>query len=229
MTNNGQTVFFEIKRIGLASFGLMAAAPDFLHQFAAAQTAARLRQEKGAGHRSSSAERSTALNVVVPHGEGEYYNLRPTIAIPKPGKTDGAIDLDGILDFIRRLAPLEPLWKSKQLAHHRRGRLARQYAFAFRRPGLYGIRHAGQQRHQRRLAQPRPAERQAKGRFAVPSCCDDAAVAAFALWASTVVAMTNLADFSIKAGIYTQNMKGGFEAAWQRTQRMSRRNRQRNV
>src|SRR5471032_2971818 len=37
-----------------------------------------------------------ALNVVVPHGEASYYNLRPRIAIPRPnGGLTGAIDLDG--------------------------------------------------------------------------------------------------------------------------------------
>ena len=38
------------------------------------------------------------LNVVVPHGEREYYASRPTIAVPRPdGTPDSAIDLDGIL------------------------------------------------------------------------------------------------------------------------------------
>src|SRR5689334_24272036 len=37
------------------------------------------------------------LNVVVPHGEKAYYDLRPTIAIPRPaaGDAEAAIDLDG--------------------------------------------------------------------------------------------------------------------------------------
>ena len=30
-----------------------------------------------------------ALNVVVPHGEGAYYRLRPTIAIPRPSMSSG--------------------------------------------------------------------------------------------------------------------------------------------
>ena len=35
------------------------------------------------------------LNVVVPFFEKRYYDLRPTIAVPEPGKPNGAIDLDG--------------------------------------------------------------------------------------------------------------------------------------
>ena len=34
------------------------------------------------------------LNMIVPFGEREYYRLRPSIAVPKPGAQDGAISLD---------------------------------------------------------------------------------------------------------------------------------------
>src|SRR5262245_32330572 len=33
------------------------------------------------------------LNMIVPYGEADYYRLRPSIAIPKPGAAEGAIDL----------------------------------------------------------------------------------------------------------------------------------------
>src|SRR5215471_79541 len=35
------------------------------------------------------------LNIVVPHGESAYYSMRPSIAIPRPHGTDGALDLNG--------------------------------------------------------------------------------------------------------------------------------------
>lgn len=35
------------------------------------------------------------LNLIVPHGDPEYYKLRKGIAIPTPGSDKGAIDLDG--------------------------------------------------------------------------------------------------------------------------------------
>src|SRR5512143_1557053 len=35
------------------------------------------------------------LNMVVPYGEADYYTLRPSIAIPRPGAADGGVDLDG--------------------------------------------------------------------------------------------------------------------------------------
>jgi len=67
------------------------------------------------------------LNVVVPHGEKAYYNLRPTIAIPRPTvdadkrqdaaiDPDAAIDLDGFFGLHPSLAPLKPLFDRQQLA-----------------------------------------------------------------------------------------------------------------
>jgi uncharacterized protein (DUF1501 family) len=58
------------------------------------------------------------LNVVVPHGEAEYYNLRPTIAVPRPaaGNPDAALDLDGFFGLHPSLAPLKPLFDRKHLA-----------------------------------------------------------------------------------------------------------------
>ena len=61
------------------------------------------------------------LNVVVPHGEKAYYNLRPTIAIPRPTseagrQADAAIDLDGFFGLHPSLAPLKPLFDQQHLA-----------------------------------------------------------------------------------------------------------------
>jgi uncharacterized protein (DUF1501 family) len=57
------------------------------------------------------------LNVVVPHGERRYYELRPTIAIPKPGSgADAAIDLDGFFGLHPSLAPLKPIYDQGRLA-----------------------------------------------------------------------------------------------------------------
>jgi uncharacterized protein (DUF1501 family) len=56
------------------------------------------------------------LNMIVPFGERDYYASRPSIAIPKPGGTDGAVDLDGFFGLHPRLGSLKPLWDSRQLA-----------------------------------------------------------------------------------------------------------------
>jgi uncharacterized protein (DUF1501 family) len=56
------------------------------------------------------------LNIVVPHGEKDYYAMRPTIAVPRPGSADGAIDLDGFFGLHPSLAPLKPVFEAGHLA-----------------------------------------------------------------------------------------------------------------
>ncbi len=58
------------------------------------------------------------LNMIVPHGEADYYRLRPTIAIPQPGRDvmGSAIDLDGFFGLHPSMAPLKPLWDNHSLA-----------------------------------------------------------------------------------------------------------------
>lgn len=56
------------------------------------------------------------LNMVVPFGEKAYYANRPTIAIPRPNETDGAIDLDGFFGLHPRMAALAPLFQRGELA-----------------------------------------------------------------------------------------------------------------
>jgi uncharacterized protein (DUF1501 family) len=56
------------------------------------------------------------LNIVVPHFEKAYYDLRPTISIPAPGKPNGAVDLDGRFGLHPSLQQLKPLWDSNHLA-----------------------------------------------------------------------------------------------------------------
>jgi uncharacterized protein (DUF1501 family) len=52
------------------------------------------------------------LNIVVPHGEAEYYAMRPNINIPRKA----VIDLDGFFGLHPSLASFRPLWKQRQLA-----------------------------------------------------------------------------------------------------------------
>lgn len=60
------------------------------------------------------------LNIVVPHGERHYYDLRPTIAIPRPSTRvageESAVDLDGFFGLHPSLAALQPLWQQQRLA-----------------------------------------------------------------------------------------------------------------
>ena len=57
------------------------------------------------------------LNMVIPFGEQRYYDLRPSLAIPRPdGTPQSAVDLDGFFGLHPSLAPLKPLFDMRQLA-----------------------------------------------------------------------------------------------------------------
>ena len=52
------------------------------------------------------------LNIVVPHGEPQYYAMRPSINIPRKS----VIDLDGFFGLHPSMASFQPLWQQKHLA-----------------------------------------------------------------------------------------------------------------
>jgi len=56
------------------------------------------------------------LNIVVPHGEQNYYSMRPSIAIPRPSVNNGAIDLNGFFGLHPSMTAFKPLWDSGHLA-----------------------------------------------------------------------------------------------------------------
>jgi uncharacterized protein (DUF1501 family) len=66
------------------------------------------------------------LNAVIPYAEQEYYNLRPSLAIPRPNRGQNgqaaqpnqapAIDLDGFFALHPSLAPFKPIYDSGELA-----------------------------------------------------------------------------------------------------------------
>jgi uncharacterized protein (DUF1501 family) len=61
------------------------------------------------------------LNMVVPHGEDAYYQLRPSLGIPRPDDSrtkqeDRAIDLDGFFGFHPTMGSLLDTWQSQHLA-----------------------------------------------------------------------------------------------------------------
>jgi len=61
------------------------------------------------------------LNMVVPHGEDAYYQLRPTLGIARPDdgrkmKDERVVDLDGFFGFHPNMSSLLEAWQSRQLA-----------------------------------------------------------------------------------------------------------------
>ena len=103
---------FFLKSSGIALVGL-GAVPGFLAR-AAVATRARgkilvVLFQRGA---------ADGLNIVVPHAERTYYDLRPTIAIPRPqrGNQQAALDLDGFFGFHPALVPFKELYDEGLLA-----------------------------------------------------------------------------------------------------------------
>lgn len=103
---------FFLKSSGLALVGL-AAVPRFLARAAAAAAGKGkilvVIFQRGA---------ADGLNIVVPHAEKAYYELRPSIAIPPPrrGNERAALDLDGFFGFHPALEPFKQLYDEKLLA-----------------------------------------------------------------------------------------------------------------
>jgi uncharacterized protein (DUF1501 family) len=61
------------------------------------------------------------LNMVVPQGEEAYYQLRPSLGIPRPDdtkatQTERVIDLDGFFGLHPALGSLLDAWQSQHLA-----------------------------------------------------------------------------------------------------------------
>jgi uncharacterized protein (DUF1501 family) len=99
--------FIRASAVAVAGFGI---APSWLARAAA-----------GEGNRKiviSIFQRGAAdgLNIVVPFFEQRYYDLRPSLALPAPGRPNGVLDLDGRFGLHPSLQALKPLWDSGQLA-----------------------------------------------------------------------------------------------------------------
>ena len=60
------------------------------------------------------------LNIIVPHGEEAYYQMRPTLGIPRPDDgsakaEERAVDLDGFFGLHPSMSPLLPAWREGRL------------------------------------------------------------------------------------------------------------------
>ncbi len=98
-----------LRNSALAVIGT-AAVPSFLTRaaFGAVENAARTKRLVVIFQRGA----ADGLNIVVPHGEKQYYAMRPSINIPRKN----VIDLDGFFGLHPSLAPLQPFWQQSHLA-----------------------------------------------------------------------------------------------------------------
>jgi uncharacterized protein (DUF1501 family) len=212
--------FIRSGGVALASFGLMNAAPSFLQRAVLGQTRERL---TGGRRKTLIAifQRGAVdgLNVVVPFGERAYYDLRPAIAIAKPqtGNAEAAISLDGFFGLHPSLAPFKPLWDSKRLAivhaagspDNTRSHFDAQDYMESATPGRKGTPDGWLNRYlQSKPDTDRNVFRAVSMTQLTPRAMQGKA---------PTLAISNLADFTIRAGKSSASVQGGFEAIYAQT------------
>src|SRR6266436_6165456 len=210
--------FIKSGGIALASFGLMTSTPTFLRR-ALAET---IDQVTGGKRKTLIAifQRGAVdgLNMVVPFGEHSYYDLRPNISIPKPdGGAEAALDLDGFFGLHPSLAPFKPLWDSKRLAivhasgspDNTRSHFDAQDYMESATPGVKSTQDGWLNRYLQAKIDP------SKSLFRAVSMTQNMPRAMQGK--APALAISNLADFSIRAGQSSASVQGGFEAIYDQT------------
>ena len=206
--------FIKSGGIALASFGVMAAAPSFVRR-ALAETM----RAPGGRRKTLIAifQRGAVdgLNMVVPYGEHTYYDLRPSIAVAKPnGGAEAAIDLDGFFGLHPSLASFKPLWDSKRLAivhasgspDNTRSHFDAQDYMESATPGVKSTADGWLNR----FLQVKPDPQ--KSLFRAVSMTQNMPRAMQGK--ASALAISNLADFNIRAGQSSASVQGGFEAMY---------------
>jgi len=206
--------FIKSGGIALASFGVMATAPSFVKRALAGTL-----NVPGARRKTLIAifQRGAVdgLNVVVPFGESRYYDLRPSIAVAKPnGGNEAAIDLDGFFGLHPALASFKPLWDSKRLAivhasgspDNTRSHFDAQDYMESATPGVKSTADGWLNRFLQ--VQPDPQ----KSLFRAVSMTQTMPRAMQGK--ASTLAISNLADFNIRAGQNSASVQGGFEAMY---------------
>jgi uncharacterized protein (DUF1501 family) len=217
--NSNRRFFLKQGGVALASVGLVGAAPSFLRRAVEAQglTVA------PAGRRKTLIaifQRGAVdgLNMVVPHGERSYYDLRPQIAVPQPGKGaqgEAAINLDGLFGLHPSLAPFKTLWDERRLAivhavgspDNTRSHFDAQDYMESATPGVKSTQDGWLNRYLQ--ARPDPAStpfRAISMTQNLPRSMQGRAPA---------LAMQSLADFQLRAGVSTASVQGGFEGLYE--------------
>ena len=207
--------FLKASGISLASFGLMSVAPEFLHQFANAATLTNAGGKKKTLITIFQRGAVDGLNMVVPYGDSEYYNIRRNIAIPKSGQNEGAINLDGFFGLHPTMSSFQKLWDNKKLAivhcagspDNTRSHFDAQDYMEAGTPGNKGTKDGWLNRVMQGMNSKDASP------FRSVSMTNQLPRSLYGRAPS--IAMTNLNDFAIQAGSYTKSVQGGFEGIYQ--------------
>lgn len=205
--------FLKSGGIALASMGVSLSAPSFLERLALGNAAGGRRKTLIAIFQRGAVD---GLNMVVPFGESNYYDLRPSIAIPKPdaGKPESAINLDGFFGLHPSMSSFKPLWDSKRLAivhasgspDNSRSHFDAQDYMESATPGVKSTADGWLNRY---LQNKKDAEETS---FRAVSMTRT--MPRVLMGRAPSVAMSSLSEFSIRAGKSSANLQTGFEAIY---------------
>ncbi len=212
--------FLRSGGVALASIGVSLATPSFLER-----TVLGLAPGPIAGGRRKTLiaifQRGAVdgLNMVVPYGEGNYYDLRPSIAIPKPktGNVEAVVDLDGFFGLHPAMRSFQPLWSSKQLAivhaagspDNTRSHFDAQDYMESATPGVKSTPAGWLNRYLQSKSDPeRSLFRAVSMTQTMPRVMQGPA---------QTLSISNLNDFAIRAGKSSASVQGGFEAIYEET------------
>ncbi len=212
--------FLKSGGIVLASVGVSLSTPSFLQRAVLGQARSLITGDKRktliAIFQRGAVD---GLNVVVPHGERNYYDLRPSIAIPRPeaGNAEASLNLDGFFGFHPSLAPFKPLWDTRRLAvihaagspDNTRSHFDAQDYMESATPGVKSTSDGWLNRYLQSKADPEKSLFRAVSMTqTMPRVLQGRAPA---------LAISNLADFTIRAGKSSASLQGGFEAMYEQT------------
>ena len=212
--------FISSGGIALASFGALNMTPSFMRRALLAQSRERI---TGGRRKTLIAifQRGAVdgLNMVVPFGESAYYDLRPSISIPKPaaGNAETAINLDGFFGLHPGMASLKPLWDSKRMAiihasgspDNTRSHFDAQDYMESATPGVKSTTDGWLNRYLQSKSDP-------EARVFRAVSMTQTMPRVFQGKAPTL-AISNLADFTIRAGRSSKSVQGGFEQIYDQT------------
>ena len=206
--------FLRSGGVALASFGALNITPSFLQRALAAQ----VRERTTGGRRKTLIaifQRGAVdgLNMVVPFGDSAYYDLRPSISISKPvaGNAETAINLDGFFGLHPGLGSLKTLWDSKRLAiihasgspDNTRSHFDAQDYMESATPGVKSTTDGWLNRYLQSKSDPEERVFRAVSMTqTMPRVFHGKA---------PTLAISNLADFTIRAGRSSASVQGGFE------------------
>ncbi|HEY6333925.1 MAG TPA: DUF1501 domain-containing protein [Blastocatellia bacterium] len=206
---------FFLKSGGLAMVSL-ASAPGFLKRTALGQTAKGGRADSPIIIAIFQRGAADGISMVVPFGEKNYYGFRPQIGIPEPsrGKDEVTVDLDGFFGLHPGLAAFKPLYDSGHLAivhavgspDSTRSHFDAQDYMESATPGNKSTSDGWLNRFmQVKKEQETSAFRAVAFSPNLPRTLMGPAPA---------IAMTNIADFGVKAGSGEGQVAQGFEALY---------------